>query len=208
MVSELTDAISDMHEAAKKISPDVGRGYDVDVLVKKLVGPVITYVGRDRAMSEELKSRFPVVQTFATVTSNKYASRRLEDILVVHRSCLDDVNRADADSGVSKTIVAWGGESDELRDQLADDLFHCVVSKTDAINIVSSIFQQNRDTSLNLDDLSADFEKQLLEKTLEKCNGSQAAAAKALGLAQNTLHYKLGRHGLLKSRPKRSGGRE
>ncbi len=204
MVAELTSALSDVRELelAKIKSKNIEKEFDIDSLVNKLVGPVITYVGRDRSIVDELKSRFPVVQTFASIKAKKYTVRQPEDILLVHESSISEIEAARADCEKTRTVIAWGYESCDIPPDAPDKLFHPVRTKTDAINIVSSLSERNRDTSLNLDDLSSDFEKQLLAKTLEKCNGSQAAAAKALGIAQNTLHYKLSRHGLRKPQAK------
>jgi len=209
MVAELTSALSDVRELElAKVRSTKAEEFDIDSLVKKLVGPVVTYVGRDRSIADELKSRFPVVQTFVSVTSKKYAARQSEDILIAHGSSIAEIKAARAESERPRMVIAWGYDLDKTPVDISDEIFHPVETKADGINVMSTLFEQNRDASLNLDDLSTDFEKRLLVKTLERCNGSQAAAAKALGIAQNTLHYKLSRYGLLKQRPKKRVNRK
>lgn len=46
----------------------------------------------------------------------------------------------------------------------------------------------------------AEYEKRLIEQTLQRCDGNKSKAARLLGLRPNTLHYKLERYGLLKEK--------
>ncbi|MDH3695296.1 MAG: hypothetical protein OER96_12085, partial [Gammaproteobacteria bacterium] len=45
-------------------------------------------------------------------------------------------------------------------------------------------------------------EENLLREILARCNGVQSLAAKSAGLRDNTIHYKLSRHGLSKPKPR------
>ncbi len=57
-----------------------------------------------------------------------------------------------------------------------------------------------------LDQILADIEARLIEKTLRQCRGNKSEAARLLGLRPNTLHYKLVRYGLTCSKQGQDGG--
>lgn len=59
------------------------------------------------------------------------------------------------------------------------------------------IFSNDSLPSRALDEYVADYEKQLIKQTLQRCGGNKSQAARILGLRPNTLHYKLERYGLL-----------
>ncbi len=65
-------------------------------------------------------------------------------------------------------------------------------------------------TDRSLDDMVGEFEAQIIEQTLRRCEGNKSRAARLLGLRPNTLHYKLERHGIgtttrRRRRPRKTG---
>ena len=68
------------------------------------------------------------------------------------------------------------------------------------------VYLETDETSKTLDEHVAEFEAELIRRTLEHCNGNKSKAARMLGLRPNTLHYKMVRHGLAGDRRKLDDG--
>jgi DNA-binding protein Fis len=56
-----------------------------------------------------------------------------------------------------------------------------------------------------LDEYVSEFEARILEQALKRCDGNKSMAARMLGLRPNTLHYKLERYGLSKTKKPHRG---
>jgi transcriptional regulator with AAA-type ATPase domain len=68
------------------------------------------------------------------------------------------------------------------------------------------VYLETEENSKTLDEHVAEFEAELIRRTLEHCNGNKSKAARMLGLRPNTLHYKMVRHGLAGDRKKLDDG--
>jgi DNA-binding protein Fis len=65
-----------------------------------------------------------------------------------------------------------------------------------------TVYPEPDGTRKSLDECVADFEAELIRRTLEQCGGNKSKTARLLGLRPNTLHYKMVRHGLAGNRRK------
>jgi hypothetical protein len=65
-----------------------------------------------------------------------------------------------------------------------------------------TVYPEPGGTGKTLDEHVAEFEAELIRRTLEQCGGNKSKTARLLGLRPNTLHYKMVRHGLAGNRRK------
>lgn len=69
-------------------------------------------------------------------------------------------------------------------------------------NTGQTIYPEPDGARKSLDECVADFEAELIRRTLDQCGGNKSKTARLLGLRPNTLHYKMVRHGLAGNRRK------
>ncbi|VGO16804.1 hypothetical protein PDESU_05396 [Pontiella desulfatans] len=61
---------------------------------------------------------------------------------------------------------------------------------------------QNAEGPINLEEAVGDFERNLIEQALEKCNGIQTRAAEHLGTTRRILRYRMDKLGIRPQRGK------
>lgn len=128
---------------------------------------------KERVQDQQVLAHYYVLQFNIQSLENRYLS---QDEMTGVLSSLADITLVTLRSAI---IEKMGASSGSTRQE-------------------DKLFEDGGLPTRALDEYVADYEKQLIIRTLKHCGGNKSQAARILGLRSNTLHYKLERFGLLK----------
>jgi len=195
-VSELSAQVLELVSAARQ-SVELSNPEFYKNVAAEITGPIVTYVGRDKTIANELKNRFGIVHTFVSDTAKKFPLRQPENFLVTHSHIATKVLDSLRKRGSPVSLIVFGPAFDYEADDLIDISF---VDKNQVNGKLEAM--ANGHKRYTFEEVLDRTEENLLREILVRCNGVQSLAAKSAGLRDNTIHYKLSRHGLSKPKPR------